>query len=589
MLRASTRKRWLNRVRVRARGRRLPTWYAPEYRPPLTATTHTSGFEPRRADLALWYLLDAGLLDADDLHTPRAVTWADVGRVHSPALIEELTHPERLAAIYHAQPEEMPVDEMLRTLRLATGGTLAAARYAMEHGGPTLNLLGGFHHAGPDVAGGLCAINDVAIAVQVLRAQGFEGQVVVLDLDAHPPDGTADCIGADERVFIGSLSGSDWGAVHHADETLLPPGTDDDGYLEALGSLLRRTPDADLAIVLAGGDVLGSDPLGTLGLTLAGAARRDELVAEHLGGGPSVWLPAGGYTTDAWRALAGTAAVLALGSAHCIPDEADPLARRYAWIARHLEGLDGSTDDDAWFTEEDVAEMFGAPGASGEMRLLGYYTASGIEVALSRYGILDHVRRLGYADPYVELGRDPAGDIYRVRGHAEGEDHVLFESSLSKERFGDDLVLYVNWLSMRHPLAHFSVDRPRLPGQDVPGLGMAREAAVLLQTVAARLGLAAVAFRPASYHVAYACRRGFSFADPDRQGRFLALQDALGDRPLLDATRLVDQGHIALDGAPYVWEADLMARWLKPHERIDEARVQAARAAATFDVVGAAT
>ena len=51
------------------------------------------------------------------------------------------------------------------------------------------------------------------MAIATLRFRGFDGQVVVLDLDAHPPDGTAACLEHDERAWVGSLSGSHWGAI----------------------------------------------------------------------------------------------------------------------------------------------------------------------------------------------------------------------------------------------------------------------------------------------------------------------------------------------------------------------------------------
>lgn len=64
-----------------------------------------------------------------------------------------------------------------------------------------MNLLGGFHHARPDVAGGFCPVNDVAVAIAAVRADGFRGRVLVLDLDAHPPDGLAACLAGDPSCF----------------------------------------------------------------------------------------------------------------------------------------------------------------------------------------------------------------------------------------------------------------------------------------------------------------------------------------------------------------------------------------------------
>src|SRR5437763_17199127 len=157
-----------------------------------------------------------------------------------------------------------------------------------------LNLLGGFHHATPDVAGGFCPVNDVAVAIAAVRAGGFRGRVIVLDLDAHPPDGIAACLARDPAAFVGSISGSDWGRVDGADETVLPEGTGDAAYLAALEALLLRLPDAELAFVLAGGDVLAGDGIGRLGLSLDGCRERDLRVADALTRIPSLWLPGGG-------------------------------------------------------------------------------------------------------------------------------------------------------------------------------------------------------------------------------------------------------------------------------------------------------
>jgi hypothetical protein len=147
-------------------------------------------------------------------------------------------------------------------------------------------------------------------------------------------------------------------------------------------------------------------------------------------------------------------------------------------------------------------------------------------------------------------------------------------------------VLYVHWLTLRNPLAAFTAQRPALPGQEVPGLGLAREAAELLARMAERLGLEGVAFRPASYHTAYAGRALLRFVDPARQGRFEALVRDLSSVGLAEAALLLASGRVRLNGAPYAWEADEMVRWLRPHPS-DEAAVAAERDRVRFTVEAA--
>lgn len=554
----------------------LPVWYHEAYRLPLSALESVRSLDPRRADSAAFYLLESRTVERALFRRPAPISYVDLGRVHSEALLESLAEPATLARIFAVDVLEVAVDEVMHTVRLACGGTLAAAREALERRGPTLNLLGGFHHAAPDRASSLCPVNDVAVALAVLRSDGFSGRTVVLDLDAHPPDGTAACLRRDERTWIGSLSGSDWGALDRVDETVLPPRTDDEPYLAALGALLSRMPPPDLAFVLAGGDVLAGDRLGQLGLTMRGVRERDLRVAAALAGVPCVWLPAGGYHAAAWRVLAGTGLALARRTRRRIPDSFDPLGARFAAIAHELSpsALTGAGDEerggDSWgLTEADLDGAVGLRPAAAR-HLLGFYTAAGLEYGFVRYGLLPHLERLGYGAFRIELDQDVAGDRLRLHGTANGHEHLLVECVVERRPQGGQQVLFVHWLTLRNPRAAFSDHRPQLPGQEVPGLGLAREADEMLLRMAERLGLAGVSFEPAQFHVAVVASPRYRFVDPRRQGRFEALTRDLAHLPLPEATAAVAAGRVRLlrgeesgAGAPYLWEPAEMVNWVE--------------------------
>jgi len=544
---------WLHR-------REVAVWYDPRYRLPLSSLEAASGIEPRRADYAIWWLRECGAVPKTAIHTPRRVTYDELSRVHTPELLERLGQPAEVAAIFGVDPSDVPLDEVMTTIRLACGGTVAAAREALRRDVPALNLLGGFHHAAPNAAGGFCPVNDIAVAVAALRTEGFTGRVCVLDLDAHPPDGVAACLATDPRRWIGSLSGSDWGPLAEVDETVLPEGTGDAAYLEALGGLLSRMPRPDLAFVIAGGDVLAGDKFGKLGLTLGGARERDLLVATELEGVPSVWLPGGGYSDHAWRALAGTGMALATGSVAPIPRSYDPLDRRFARLASQLSPQE--LTDTGELTSEDLEEALGFRPSKTRL-LLGFYTAAGIEHALFRFGLFENLERMGYRHFRVAFDHTGLGERLRIHGEYDNREHVLIELVLERRRIAGVELLYVHWLSLRHPKAQFSEKRPRLPGQDVPGLGLARETVAMLSRMAVRLGLGGIAYRPAWLHTAYAARHDLVFADPRRQGRFEALLRDLGHVPLLELTQAAAEGRVRMNGEPYVWEADEMVYWLR--------------------------
>jgi acetoin utilization deacetylase AcuC-like enzyme len=581
--------RAIARLRNRLARRELPVWYSPAYRLPMTGISASVGIEPRRADYVAWWLLDSRALRATSLRAPRRATYDELDRVHTLELLESLGRPETLGRIFAVDPSDVAVDELMTTVLLACGGTLEAAREALARRGPTLNLQGGFHHAGPGSAGGFCPVNDVAVALAALRAEGFGGRVAVLDLDAHPPDGIAACLERDRSAWVGSLSGSDWGPLPGVDETVLREGAGDDAYLRALSGLLGRMPRSALAFVLAGGDVLAGDRFGRLGLTLAGARHRDREVARALQDVPSVWLPAGGYHRDAWRVLAGTGMILTLRRDASIPARYDPLGARFARISAELLVSDlGDTE----FTSADLEESLGLAQQRRRL-LLGFYTAVGLEHALYRYGVIDQLRRVGYVNCRVVLDKAGLGERLRLFGQAAAADgeaqdsaeHLLIELVLGRRRVQGADVLYVHWLSLRHPRAQFSALRPPLPGQEVPGLGLAREIGELLALMAQRMGLAGVVFRPAHFHTAYTARHNFFFVDPARQGRFEALVRDLAPLPLRDATAAVSKGRVLLGGAPYAWEADEMALWLKPVGAPDRVEVAREREACRFTVV----
>jgi len=542
------------------RRREVDVWYDAAYRLPLSGLEF-AGVDPRRADFAAWWLRESKAVAPSWWRTPRRVSYADLGRAHTPELLESLARPDTLAGVFGVDPTDVPVDEVMRSVRLATGATVEGARETLRRRVPALNLLGGFHHAGPGSAGGFCPVNDIAVAVAVVRSDGFAGKVAVLDLDAHPPDGVAACLAADPDRWIGSLSGSDWGNVPGVDETLLPEGAGDLAYMDALKALLGRMPRSELVFVIAGGDVLAGDKLGRLGLSLTGVRWRNVTVAAHLEGVASVWLPGGGYGPNSWKALAGAGLALSTGWAQPIPDDYDPLAVRFAGIARGLPS--DLLSDTGELTEADLAEALGVRRPRQRL-LLGFYSATGVEEALQRFGVLAQLSRLGYSQFRVEFDRAGPGERIRLFGEADGREHLLIETILERRRTNGHPVLYVHWLSLRNPRAQFSARRPRLPGQDVPGLGLAREIGEILGLMALRLGLAGVVYRPAHFHTAFPGRHHFAFVDPARQGRFEALvRDLPEGLSLVEATRLLDEGRVFLNGEPYAWEPDEMAFWLR--------------------------
>ena len=249
-------------------------------------------------------VLAEGVVAREALHDPARTPLEDVHRVHDPEYIARLVSGTMPAA--EQRTLGFPWSEGLveRSFR-ASGGTLEAADHALR-AGIAMNLAGGTHHAFTTHGEGFCVLNDVAIAVRSLRAQGRIRRAAVLDLDVHQGNGTHAIFAGDDDTFTFSMHGRrnyPFRKVAGRLDVELEDGTQDTEYLEKLADVLPRVlaeSRPDIVFYLAGADPHENDSLGRLGLTFDGLMRRDALVLEacRAVGVPVAIAIAGGYGRD---------------------------------------------------------------------------------------------------------------------------------------------------------------------------------------------------------------------------------------------------------------------------------------------------
>ncbi|WP_337871485.1 histone deacetylase [Meiothermus sp.] len=247
-----------------------------------------------------------------DIQPAPAIAWETLALAHTPDYLQKL----RLEGLNRQESHKvgLPWSQSLLTRALhAAGGTLAATLDALQTG-LGLNLAGGTHHAYPGRAEGYCLFNDVAVAIAYLRAQGWSGRVLIVDLDAHQGNGTAAFFQDDPRVFTLSVHAERNYPLKKERSDLdigLADATKDKAYLEALGPALHQafTHQPDLVFFNAGVDVLHNDRFGRLGLSLGGLAQRDQMVFEKVkqANQPLVVVMGGGYNRDPRMTVAGHA------------------------------------------------------------------------------------------------------------------------------------------------------------------------------------------------------------------------------------------------------------------------------------------
>lgn len=199
-----------------------------------------------------------------------------------------------------------PVNERVSLrARLATAGTVMAARLALS-GGIACNSAGGSHHARRAQGAGFCTFNDVAVASHLLLADGEVERVLVIDLDVHQGDGTAEICAGIEAIRTVSMHNEKNYPVRKQTSSIdvaLPDGVRDEAYLETLDWLLPRSIDnfsPDLVFYNAGVDPHEDDRLGRLSLTDRGLKDRDRRIFSFFRqrGIPVASVLGGGYSRD---------------------------------------------------------------------------------------------------------------------------------------------------------------------------------------------------------------------------------------------------------------------------------------------------
>lgn len=180
-----------------------------------------------------------------------------------------------------------PLSETLiaREVMIADG-TIKASEFALQHG-IAMNIAGGTHHAFSNRGEGFCMLHDQAIATRYLQGKGLAKKILIVDLDVHQGNGTAEIFQNDDSVFTFSMHGQSNYPFDKETSNLdieLEDSTDDMAYLKILKATLPKLIEEqqpDFIFYQCGVDVIASDKLGKLGLSIKGCKARDQFVLEQ--------------------------------------------------------------------------------------------------------------------------------------------------------------------------------------------------------------------------------------------------------------------------------------------------------------------
>ena len=196
-------------------------------------------------------------------------------------------------------------ERLIEREMIIADGTMKASEFALKNG-IAMNIAGGTHHAYSDRGEAFCMLNDQAIGAKYLQNKGLVSKVLIVDLDVHQGNGTAEIFQDDDSVFTFSMHGK--GNYPFKKETsdldiALENGTQDEEYLTILKDTLPKLitqEKPDFIYYLCGVDIIETDKLGKLAMTIEGCAERDRFVLQTCFDHkiPVMCSMGGGYSAD---------------------------------------------------------------------------------------------------------------------------------------------------------------------------------------------------------------------------------------------------------------------------------------------------
>ena len=249
-------------------------------------------------------LLHEGTCLADNFFEPETPNDKYIVAVHDPEYFYDLLNIK--ISPKKARKIGFPLTEVLvqRELIIADG-TIKGCEFALENG-IAMNIAGGTHHAYTTHGEAFCMLNDQAIGARYLQAKNLAQRILIVDLDVHQGNGTAEIFQNDTSVFTFSMHGAGNYPFKKEKSDLdipLAKGTGDAEYLSILKETLPKlinTHKPDFIFYLCGVDILETDKLGTLSVTVDGCRQRDEFVLKtcHRLQIPVQCSMGGGYSPD---------------------------------------------------------------------------------------------------------------------------------------------------------------------------------------------------------------------------------------------------------------------------------------------------
>lgn len=209
-----------------------------------------------------------------------------------------------------------------------------------------------------------------------------------------------------------------------------------------------------------------------------------------------------------------------------------------------------------------------------ENLFLGRYTISQVYFILERKGFIDFAKNKGlYPILFDLLWKDAFTQNLRIYFKEKDEDHRIVDLILKEQPLSlkfpeggskEFQVLFIEWLCIQNPLSTFTKDRPRLPGQLYPGLGLGDRLWSIFDLLVRFLRIDGVVIMPKFLHNAIMYRRLFNFLNPAKEGEIKAILRDIGKYHLAILAWASYHGCIFEEKKTFEWKAEPQ---IFPHNR----------------------
>jgi acetoin utilization deacetylase AcuC-like enzyme len=216
------------------------------------------------------------------MHIASVASISDLEAVHSRSYLLSLEEACLRGANHFMGHDNPVVSDTFRAVLAAAGTAIALGRHVRDGGSGFALVRPPGHHAGARLAEGFCYANNVALAVETIRAKDEKARTLIVDFDVHHGNGIHDIFAEDDCVFYFSLHGSPahiYPGTGHAWEkgtgkglgltrnVTLSIGCEGQQWLESLCQNLKECVSEwrpDFMLVSAGFDAHWEDPFGLM-------------------------------------------------------------------------------------------------------------------------------------------------------------------------------------------------------------------------------------------------------------------------------------------------------------------------------------